>query len=96
MAAVEGVDVVSISAGARRCAGALSDSVLLYPGDELQKSTRTRHANFVPRRLCSWAIDVVPRLTRQQAGQLETGEREVRVIVYNGTDHYNAAVLEKL
>ena len=44
----------------------------------------------------AWAIDIVPRLTRQQAGQLEKGEREVRVIVYNGTDHYNAAVLEKL
>ena len=89
---------MSISAGARRCAGALSDSVLLYPGDELQKSTRTRHANFVPRRLCVHGQSTLCHASH--ANKQDSWRRgsvgEVRVIVYNGTDHYNAAVLEKL
>ena len=95
MAAVEGVDIVSINMGARRGSTAqLSDLVQLYPGEAKRSQPRTRSASasaqFVYVQMRSWALDVVPRLTRQQAGQLMEGEREVRVIVYNGKDHYNA------
>lgn len=87
MALLESVDIVSINEAAMDSNG-LSDNVYLFPG-ELDRKDRPGEYSLSWRR--SWALDIVPRLLRQQENRLAAGERPVRVVVYNGQDHYNAA-----
>ena len=89
MAAVDAVDLVSIDEG-KRTRGMLSDKVLFFPS-ELEKPGR-RTQTYTLHAFRSWALDIVPRLARQREGKLIPGERQIRVILYNGKDHYDAAV----
>ena len=86
MALLEGVDIVSINEAATNSNG-LSDKVILLPGELQRPAHPDQYHLLVP---VSWALDIVPRIMRQRAGTLEAGERPVRVIVYNGTNHYDA------
>ena len=76
MAVHFGVDIVSIEG--RR----FYDGCNVYAADAARMTERS----------VSWRETLVPRLQRQQAGQRLPTERPLIVIVWNGVNHFDAAV----
>ena len=83
MAAIDGVDVVVVDSNS------LLDHVSLYEGLPRKKG---KGYSMVGKRQLSWRNIIVPRLRMSDEEREEKGLPRVVVLVYNGSNHYDAAV----